>query len=214
MDLEPKRYEYESIPLDVDDVDPDPIEQVRIWTALWAEIAPKEPAAAVLATAGADGRPGARNVLVRALDQEGCAFFTSYVSRKGRHLAENPQGVLLFSWVPVNRQIELTGPIARIDPAESDEYFASRPRGSQIAAWASAQSTVLPDRATLEERFRAAEERFGDGPVPRPSDWGGYRLVPRTIELWQGRPDRLHDRLRYTRHASAPNGWYLERLSP
>jgi pyridoxamine 5'-phosphate oxidase len=212
--MEPHRLEYESIPLDVGDVDPDPVEQVRRWTAEWAEIAPKEPAAAVLATAGPDGQPGARNVLVRALDERGCAFFTNYESRKGSHLAANGQGVLLFSWVPVNRQVELAGPIAKVDAAESDDYFASRPRGSQIAAWASDQSTVLPDRATLEERFRAAESRFGDGPVPRPPHWGGYRLVPRTIELWQGRPNRLHDRLRYTRDATAPNGWRLERLSP
>jgi len=214
MDLEPKRFEYESIPLDVDDVDPDPVVQVQRWTAMWNEIAPKEPSAAVLATSGADGQPSARNVLVRGLDHEGCAFFTNYDSRKGRALAENGRGALLFSWVPVNRQIEMVGPIAKLDPLESDTYFAARPRGSQIAAWASDQSTVLPDRAALEERFRAAEERFGDGPVPRPPHWGGYRLVPQTIELWQGRPDRLHDRLRYTRDPDAPTGWRLERLSP
>ena len=213
-DLEPHRLEYESIPLDVADVHPDPVEQVRRWTADWADIAPKEPQAAVLATAGADGQPGARNVLVRALDERGCAFFTNYESRKGQHIVDNPQAVLLFSWVPVNRQIELTGPIAKVDAAESDEYFATRPRGSQIAAWASDQSTVLSGRAALEERFGAAEERFGDGPVPRPPHWGGYRLVPRTIELWQGRPNRLHDRLRYTRDAEAVGGWRLERLSP
>jgi pyridoxamine 5'-phosphate oxidase len=214
MDLEPKRFEYESIPLDVGDVDPDPVVQVRRWTAMWTEIAPKEPSAAVLATAGTDGQPTARNVLVRALDERGCVFFTNYESRKGRHLAANPRGALLFSWVPVNRQIELVGDILPIDRAETEEYFASRPRGSQVAAWASAQSTVLPDRATLEEQFRAAEERFGDGPVDCPPHWGGYRLVPRTIELWQGRPNRLHDRLRYTREAAEPSGWRLERLSP
>jgi pyridoxamine 5'-phosphate oxidase len=214
MDLEPKRFEYESIPLDVGDVDPDPVEQVRRWTAMWEEIAPKEPSAAVLATAGSDGQPTARNVLVRGLDGRGCVFFTNHESRKGRHLAANPRGALLFSWVPVNRQIELVGAVTPIDRAETEEYFASRPRGSQVAAWASAQSTVLPDRATLEEQFRAAEERFGDGPVPCPPHWGGYRLVPATIELWQGRPNRLHDRLRYTRDATAPAGWRLERLSP
>ena len=214
MDLEPKRFEYESIPLDVADVDPDPVVQVRRWTEMWVEIAPKEPSAAVLATAGPDGQPGARNVLVRALDEQGCVFFTNYESRKGQHLAANGKAALLFSWVPVNRQIELVGAVAPIDRAETETYFASWPRGSQIAAWASDQSTVLPDRAALEERFRVAEERFGDGPVPCPPHWGGYRLVPVTIELWQGRPNRLHDRLRYTRDAAAPTGWRLERLSP
>ena len=214
MDLEPKRFEYESIPLDVGDVDPDPVVQVRRWTAMWQEIAPKEPSAAVLATADPDGQPGARNVLVRELDDDGCVFFTNYESRKGRHLAANPRGVLLFSWVPVNRQIELAGSVAPIDRAETETYFASRPRGSQIAAWASAQSTVLPDRATLEQHYAEAEARFGEDPVPCPPHWGGFRLVPTTIELWQGRPNRLHDRLRYRRDADAATGWVIERLSP
>ena len=214
MDLEPKRFEYESIPLDIGDVDPDPVAQVRYWTSLWNEVAPKEPAAAVLATADGDGRPGARNVLVRELDDRGCVFFTNYESRKGRHLAANPRGVLLFSWVPVNRQIELDGTVERIDRAETLEYWESRPRGSQVAAWASDQSTVLPDRATLERRFADAEARFGDGAIPCPEHWGGFRLVPDTIELWQGRPSRLHDRLRYCRDAATPTGWRIERLSP
>ncbi len=214
MDLEPKRFEYEAIPLDVGDVDPDPVVQVRRWTAMWVEIAPKEPSAAVLATVGPDGQPGARNVLVRELDERGCVFFTNRESRKGRSLAANPRAALLFSWVPVNRQIELVGEATPIDQAETDTYFASRPRGSQIAAWASDQSPVLPDRAALEARFLAAEERFGDGAVPCPPHWGGYRLVPATIELWQGRPNRLHDRLRYSRDATQPTGWRLERLSP
>jgi pyridoxamine 5'-phosphate oxidase len=214
MDLEPVRFEYESIPLDLADVDPDPIVQVQRWTAAWREVAPKEPAAAVLATADTDGRVGARNVLVRELDERGLVFFTNRGSRKGRALAANPQASLLFSWVPVNRQIELVGRAAPIDQAETDEYFESRPRGSQIAAWASEQSSVLPDRAALEQRFAEAEARFGDGPVPCPPFWGGYRLVPDTIELWQGRPNRLHDRLRYARDASRPTGWRIERLSP
>jgi pyridoxamine 5'-phosphate oxidase len=212
--LRARREQYEQAPLDAADLDPDPVVQVRRWTAEWSEVAPREPAAAVLATAGADGRPAARNVLVRALDDEGCAFFTNYESRKGRHLAENGHAALLFSWVPVQRQIELVGSVAKLAEADSDAYFASRPRGSQIAAWASAQSTVLPDRAALEGLFAEAEARFADGPVPRPPHWGGYRLVPVTIELWQGRPNRLHERLRYTRDADQPSGWRLERLSP
>ena len=212
--LQQRREQYEQAALDVADLDPDPVVQVRRWTAEWAEVAPREPAAAVLATAGADGRAAARNVLVRALDEQGCAFFTNYESRKGRHLAETGHASLLFSWVPVQRQIELVGPVVKLAEDESDDYFASRPRGSQIAAWASAQSTVLPDRAALEALFREAEARFGDGPVPRPPHWGGYRLVPDTIELWQGRPNRLHERLRYTRDATSPSGWRIERLSP
>jgi pyridoxamine 5'-phosphate oxidase len=212
--LQERRQDYERRSLDVDDVDPDPVVQVRRWMAEWAEVAPREPAAAVLATAGPDGVPGARNVLVRGLDEHGCSFFTSYESRKGRHLAATGHAALLFSWVAILRQIELVGAVQPLDRAESEAYFAARPRGSQLAAWASAQSTVLPDRAALEARFRAAEARFGDGPVPCPPQWGGYRLVPRTIELWQGRPSRMHDRLRYSRDAPAPAGWRLERLSP
>jgi pyridoxamine 5'-phosphate oxidase len=214
MDLEPVRIQYESEPLDVGDVDPDPVVQVRRWTADWTRHAPKEPAAAVLATAGADGRPHARNVLVRGLDERGLAFFTNYESRKGRDLAENGHGALLFSWVPVNRQIELVGPIAKVDRSETEVYWATRPRDSQLGAWASAQSTVLRDRRELEERFAEAAARFEGRDVPCPPHWGGFRLVPDTIELWQGRPNRLHDRLRYTRDPAAPSGWRLERLSP
>ncbi len=214
MDLEPIRLQYESEPLDVGDVDPDPVVQVRRWTADWTRYAPKEPAAAVLATAGADGRPSARNVLVRGLDERGLAFFTNYESRKGRDLAENGHGALLFSWVAVNRQIELVGPIHRLERRETEVYWATRPRDSQIGAWASDQSTVLPDRAALEARFADAEARFEGKDVPCPPHWGGFRLVPDTVELWQGRPNRLHDRLRYSRDPDAASGWRIERLSP
>jgi pyridoxamine 5'-phosphate oxidase len=212
--LHARREQYEATPLDVSDLDPDPVEQVRRWTAEWAEVAPREPAAAVLATAGADGVPGARNVLVRALDHAGCTFFTNYESRKAGHLAAFGYGALLFSWVPVARQIELVGRVAKVSQEETAAYFASRPRGSQIAAWASAQSTVLPDRAALEAQFAEVEARFADGDVPCPPHWGGYRLVPDTVELWQGRPNRLHDRLRYTRDEAHESGWRLERISP
>jgi pyridoxamine 5'-phosphate oxidase len=213
-DLEAIRESYDSLPLDVADVDPDPIVQVRRWTAEWTRYAPREPAAAVLATAGADGRPAARNVLVRGLDERGLAFFTNYGSRKGQDLAENGQASLLFSWVPVLRQIELVGAVTKVDRSETEAYWATRPRGSQIGAWASAQSTVLRDRAELERRFADAEARFEGTEVPCPDHWGGYRLVPDTIELWQGRSNRLHDRLRYVRDGAAATGWRLERLSP
>ena len=214
MDLEPIRIQYESQPLDVADGDPDPVVQVRRWTADWTRYAPKEPAAAVLATAGADGRPAARNVLVRGLDERGLAFFTNYESRKGHDLAENGHAALLFSWVAVNRQIELVGPVHRVERSETEAYWATRPRDSQIGAWASAQSTILPDRATLEAQFADTDARFAGGDVPVPPHWGGFRLVPDTVELWQGRPNRLHDRLRYTRDPTTASGWRIDRLSP
>ena len=214
MDLETRRVEYAQTALDLVDVDPDPIVQVGRWLAEWTEVAPNEPGAIVLATADGDGRPSARTVLLRGFDAGGCTFFTSYESRKGQDLAAHPHGALLFSWVPVLRQVHLRGPVAPVPRAESEAYFATRPRGSQLAAWASHQSSALADRAELEARFAEAEVRFADGEVPCPPYWGGYRLVPDDIELWQGRPNRMHDRLRYERDPGAPSGWRIVRLSP
>lgn len=212
MDFASLREQYQSEPLEPEDVDPDPFAQLLAWLGDWTAVAPREPSAAVLATAGADGRPAARTVLVRGIDERGCTFFTNYESRKGLHLAENPQASLLFQWVPVLRQVELVGAVERVTPEESDAYFAGRPRGSQLAAWASAQSRPVASRADLEAAVAEVAARFGDGPVPRPPHWGGYRLVPATVELWQGRPDRLHDRLRYER---ADGGrWHIVRLNP
>jgi pyridoxamine 5'-phosphate oxidase len=208
------RREYEASPLDVDDVDPDPIAQLSEWLDEWAEVAPNEPGAVILATASEDGGASARAVLLRGLDHDGLTFFTSYESRKGRELALHPQATLLFAWVPVLRQVHVAGPVERVSRAESEAYFAQRPRGSQLAAWASAQSSVLPDRGTLEARYAEVEARFGGDDVPCPPYWGGYRLVPTSIELWQGRPNRLHDRLRYVRDATVRSGWRVERLSP
>ncbi|MFZ6004306.1 MAG: pyridoxamine 5'-phosphate oxidase [Actinomycetota bacterium] len=214
MDLDALRQEYETTPLDVADLAPDPITQIERWLARWLEAAPNEPTAMVLATADPSGRPSARNVLLRTLDQRGLTFFTDYGSRKGQDIASNPQAMLLFSWIPLLRQIHVAGPIDRVPPEESDEYWASRPRGSQVAAWASEQSSVLPDRATLEAMVVEVAARFEGRDIPRPEGWGGYRLVPDTVELWQGRPNRLHDRLRYQRPAGRPDEWEIVRLSP
>jgi pyridoxamine 5'-phosphate oxidase len=164
-----------------------------------------------LATADASGRPSVRMVLLRGIDERGFVFFTNYGSRKGQELDGNPQASLCFYWPTLDEQIRVEGTIERLSEEESDAYFASRPRGSQLGAWASAQSRVLPSRESLEQEYRATEARFGDQPVPRPPFWGGYRLKPSQVEFWYGRPDRLHDRLLYTRDGG---GWRIERLYP
>lgn len=164
-----------------------------------------------LATVDAQGRPSVRVVLLRGADQRGFVFFTNYTSRKGRELAENPHAALCFYWVSLDEQIRIEGTIARLPAAESDAYFAGRPRGSQLGAWASEQSAVLPSRETLEEKYREIERRFDGVDVPRPSFWGGFRMDPRRIEFWYGRPDRLHDRVLYTRDGGI---WKIERLYP
>ena len=165
----------------------------------------------LLATADATGRPSARLVLLRGADARGFVFFTHYDSRKGRELTENPQAALCFFWPSLDEQIRIEGRVERVSPDESDAYFASRPRGSQLGAWASDQSSVLPSRETLEEKYREIERRFEGQAVQRPPFWGGFRLTPVRIEFWYGRPDRLHDRVVYVRDGSA---WRIERLYP
>ena len=214
MDLDALRQEYETTPLDVPDLAPDPIEQIERWLARWLEVAPNEPAAMVLATADADGQPSARNVLLRHIDERGLTFFTSYRSRKGQQLTVNHRATLLFSWVPLLRQIHVEGVVERVAVAESDAYWRTRPRGSQLAAWASEQSSVIADRAALEAAMQAVTDRFAGTEVPRPDGWGGFRLAPTTVELWQGRPNRLHDRLRYQRASGDAASWEVVRLSP
>jgi pyridoxamine 5'-phosphate oxidase len=214
VDLDALRQEYETTPLDLGDLAPEPIAQIERWLARWLEVAPNEPSAVILATADAEGRPSARNVLLRSIDARGLTFFTSYESRKGADLAANPQASIVFSWVPLLRQIHVEGLVERTSDAASDAYWVSRPRGSQLAAWASHQSSPLADRATLEAGFAAADERFEGVDVPRPPYWGGYRLVPEAVEVWQGRPNRMHDRFRYQHPQGDPVGWEIVRLSP
>jgi pyridoxamine 5'-phosphate oxidase len=191
------------------DVEREPLPQFERWFAEAAELPLAE--AAALATADGDARPSARMVLVKSWDQRGFVFFTNYESRKGAELADNPRAALLFNWQPLGRQVRIEGPVAQVTGRESDAYFASRPRGSQLSAAASAQSHPVAGREELEARVRQLERRLGEGPVPRPPWWGGYRLDPVSFEFWQHNEDRLHDRLRYLRSGS---GWQLTRLQP
>ena len=171
------------------------------------------PNAMVLATADSSGRPSCRAVNLRKADENGLVFYTNYESRKGREMAENPRAACLLVWFELSRQIRVEGPVRRLTAEESDAYFATRERGATLEAWASPQSEVIPDRAWLEDRFREFEERFEDGPAPRPPHWGGYIVWPETYEFWQGRPNRMHDRLLYEREGEAGE-WKISRLSP
>lgn len=164
-----------------------------------------------LATADEQGHPSVRMVLLRGVDERGFVFFTNYHSRKGRELDGNPHAALCFHWVTLDEQIRVEGNVERVSDRESDEYFATRPRGSQLGAWASDQSAMLPSRELLESKYRETESRFRDQVVDRPPFWGGYRLIPSRVEFWYGRPDRLHDRILYTRKDS---GWEIKRLYP
>ena len=186
--------------------------QFAAWFTAASAYGLPEPNAMIVATASAAGRPSARTVLLKEYDERGFAFFTNYESRKGEQLAANPYASLVFPWFPMHRQVIVCGAVERVPRAETEEYFASRPRGSQLGAWASPQSRVLPGRAAVEGALAAAVERFGDGPVPAPAHWGGFRVVPETVEFWQGRSNRLHDRLRFRRTDDGP--WVVERLAP
>jgi pyridoxamine 5'-phosphate oxidase len=208
------RQEYTGAGLEVTDLADEPVEQFRRWFATWREVGVGEPNAMVVTTATPEGRPSVRTVLLRALDHRGFVFHSNYDSRKGRELAANPQAALLFPWHPLSRQVIVEGTAGPIDPAESDAYWATRPRGSQIAALASPQSEVIADRAGFEARWAELERRFAGADVPRPAHWGGIRVAPRSVEFWQGREQRMHDRLVYQRDDGTPSGWRVERLAP
>jgi pyridoxamine 5'-phosphate oxidase len=206
------RKEYRAHGLREEDVLDDAIAQFDVWFAEALEAEVSEPNAMTLATATASGHPSARIVLLKGIEDEGFVFYTNYESRKGDELAENPHAALVFWWSALERQVRIEGTAHRIDDAVSEAYFQSRPRGSQLGAWASAQSNVVPSREALRDTLRTIEEKYVDRDVPRPPHWGGYCVRPTMIEFWQGRPSRLHDRLRYLRRDDG--SWQMDRLAP
>lgn len=211
MNIADIRKDYALRRLDESDVDADPFKQFHAWLREAIEAQVPEPTAMTLATAGASGRPAARIMLLKALDDRGFVFYTNYASRKGAELEARPAAALTFFWKELERQVRIEGAIEKVSAAESDEYFARRPLGSRIGAWASTQSATIESRQWLEARVKAAEAQHGESP-PRPPHWGGYRVIPDWLEFWQGRQSRLHDRIAYTRGAGG--GWQVTRLSP
>ena len=195
----------------LEDLDPDPIVQLQRWLDDATEEGLPHPNAMALATADEHGRPSVRHVLCKGLDARGIEWHTNYESRKGRDLAGNPHASVVFPWFAMWRQVTAAGPVVKVSAADSDAYFASRDRGSQLGAWASPQTQVIPDRTWLERRVAEFDEQFKDQDVPRPPHWGGYRLQPDWVDFWYSQPDRLHDRFRYERTGG---GWVIHRLAP
>lgn len=212
MSLADLRKEYSLAGLTEKDLARDPFRQFDKWfqEAEGAKI--PEPNAMTLATATRDGRPSARTVLLKGVDGRGFVFYSNYESRKGRELEANARATLLFPWIVMERQVIVEGPVTKVSREESEAYFHSRPLASQLSAWASAQSTIVSGRKVLEDAMKELEKKYAGRSVPLPPQWGGFRVVPETVEFWQGRRSRLHDRLRYRREADG--GWVVERLAP
>jgi pyridoxamine 5'-phosphate oxidase len=195
----------------VSDAPPDPIAEFSEWFEAARAAGIRLSNAMTLATSTPEGAPSARMVLLKGFDEDGFVFYTNYESRKGKELAANPRAALVFYWSGLDKQVCITGTVSRVSTKESEDYFKTRPLGSRLGAWASRQSEVIPDRDVLERRWEELADKFSAGQVPLPDFWGGFRLYPETIEFWSSRPNRLHDRLRYTR---SDGGWLVERLSP
>lgn len=211
MSVSDIRKSYTVGALNESDVEGDAIEQFKRWLEDALHSGILKPTAMTLATANKEAKPSARMVLLKGVDERGFIFYSNYQSRKAQELLENPFAALTFYWDKLERQVRIEGKVQKVSRQESESYFKSRPHGSQIGAWASEQSNVIADREVVEEKVKELSERFVERQVPLPEFWGGYLLVPEVIEFWQGRPSRLHDRLRYTRHGE---NWKLERLSP
>lgn len=206
------RTEYAKASLDIADVSSDPVQQFEKWFKEAVDAQVPEPNAMNLATVTEHGRPASRIVLLKGIEEQQFVFYTNYQSSKGQELEKNPACALTFFWPELERQIRIEGVASRVDPRLSELYFQSRPRGSQIGAWSSPQSSIIESRAILEERYRNVEKKFdGKDPLPKPHQWGGFKVEPLQVEFWQGRPSRLHDRLRYTRIDST---WKIHRLAP
>jgi pyridoxamine 5'-phosphate oxidase len=210
-DLAAMRQEYSRVGLAEADLAADWLTQFEAWLAATTALGLPEPNAMVVASADSTGRPSARTVLLKNVDASGFVFYTNYESRKASELSINPYASLVFPWHAVGRQVRASGTVSRVERAETEAYWATRPRESQLGAWASAQSQVVADRPTLDEAYERTLRRFGDGEIPAPPHWGGYRIDPDTVEFWQGRTGRLHDRLQYRR---TDDGWIVERLNP
>ena len=211
IDIAALREDYVAHGLHRADLDPDPFKQFARWFGDAAAADIRDVNAMALATVSPDGMPSIRIVLLKGISDRGFVFFTNYESEKGRQIAENPRVGLNLFWVQLARQIRITGRAEKTTAAESEEYFHSRPHGSQLGAWASSQSEVIENREVLERQLAEVTRKFQGGPIPLPPNWGGYRVVPETIEFWQGRTNRLHDRFRYRREGG---DWLIERLSP
>lgn len=205
------RRDYSLAGLTEADLAKDPFRQFEKWFQEAEAAKVHEPNAMTLATAGRDGRPSARTVLLKGLDGRGFMFFSNYESRKGRDLDANPQATLVFPWLVIERQVIVEGAVTKMPREESETYFHSRPRASQLAAWVSQQSAIIPGRSVLEDSMKTLETKYAGQEVPLPPHWGGWRLAPETVEFWQGRRSRLHDRLRYRKNK---DGWTVERLAP